>query len=787
MFHRGVFLAFSAFCLTMVAVAEQPQQASDANGDPLPPGAVARLGAIRWRHEGAVHFAAFLPDGKRVVSVGEDQVIRLWEFPSGKALRSIPVSADPGPPLTGARTGEVATSQMEFAAALNSDGKTIASYFQSKLRNKNQRPAAIRLHEVDSGKELPSLTTNNLVVSTLAFSPDGQTLISMGSGGVARVWDWANAKLLRSFSNPNKGDIPLVGSKAGGSLLTKTLAAADQTLFSPDGSVLMFYGRSNAMHFVDIRTGKETGPTGNNTGLTSVLFTEDGRQVITKGADGSVDRWEVASSRKENLPPPNLPPPKLPKGPIARKASISSRDGKIIAGITLQPAKGGGFLELVDSATGNHISQPSLDTGDGLRIATAAFSADDKLIAVLTSPLGTGPKAKIHEDTKMDIFEVATGKRVQLLKVPPKEESPLLTRLLNVPALLFSPDNQVLAANAVDSKTLVLWDIARGKPIGSIPLPEGAGPEHLAFSADSRCLALDMNDGTVLLYELSTITPRRRFGEATREAAAKLRVGSPSVGPLSVLREPDPGTRVAISRDGNLLALGGQDHSAYIWNILTRHEAAAFKGHAGAINSVAFSPDGKLLASASADTTALLWDLGKLEGGTLPPKVLKPAEVDQSWQSLESSDGIKAFAAMCDLIAAPQQAVAWIKDKVKPVPAADIKTIENLIALLDDNQFKVRDKASAELIVIGEQTVPALERTLLGNLPLETKRRIEGLRDRLTSKVLPGDRLRNYRAVEVLERIGTPEARQVLQNLAGGNPGTLLTTSANAALQRMHQ
>ena len=68
--------------------AEQPPApATDQYGDPLPPCAVGRLGTVRWRHGGMTEFVAFLPDGKSVLSVGEDNQVRVWEFPSGKPIR----------------------------------------------------------------------------------------------------------------------------------------------------------------------------------------------------------------------------------------------------------------------------------------------------------------------------------------------------------------------------------------------------------------------------------------------------------------------------------------------------------------------------------------------------------------------------------------------------------------------------------------------------------------------------------------------------------------------------
>ena len=75
-------LASSLLALAVVADAQNPPTAKDPHGDLLPSGAVARLGTVRFRHQGTIVFAAFLPGGKSVVSVGADGTICVWDFPS---------------------------------------------------------------------------------------------------------------------------------------------------------------------------------------------------------------------------------------------------------------------------------------------------------------------------------------------------------------------------------------------------------------------------------------------------------------------------------------------------------------------------------------------------------------------------------------------------------------------------------------------------------------------------------------------------------------------------------
>lgn len=91
-----VLFACLVVTLTFVPANGQTQTTTreDLHGDLLPPFAIARLGTLRLRHDDIIRFAAFLPDGKSIVSVGGDQTIRVWEFPSGKELRRLVVDAE---------------------------------------------------------------------------------------------------------------------------------------------------------------------------------------------------------------------------------------------------------------------------------------------------------------------------------------------------------------------------------------------------------------------------------------------------------------------------------------------------------------------------------------------------------------------------------------------------------------------------------------------------------------------------------------------------------------------
>jgi hypothetical protein len=210
------------------------------------------------------------------------------------------------------------------------------------------------------------------------------------------------------------------------------------------------------------------------------------------------------------------------------------------------------------------------------------------------------------------------------------------------------------------------------------------------------------------------------------------------------------------------------------------------QGHHGGIESLTFSHDGKLLASGSWDTTALIWDIRDAAEAARPQPADVPRErLERLWTDLAGDDGGRAHRAIWDLVAA-RQVVPWLQGYLKPVLPADARRIDRLIAELDSDDFPVRERATRELVEIGEAAEPALRRVLADKPSLEVRRRVEPMVKDLERRTATcSTALRDWRAVEVLEYLGTPEARQLLQRLAGGVPSALLTREAKAALQRL--
>jgi hypothetical protein len=163
---------------------------------------------------------------------------------------------------------------------------------------------------------------------------------------------------------------------------------------------------------------------------------------------------------------------------------------------------------------------------------------------------------------------------------------------------------------------------------------------------------------------------------------------------------------------------------------------------------------------------------------------LTAKETADHWSDLASEDAARAFRAVRRLARSPGQAVALLRDRVLPARPADPEQVARLIADLDSDDFTTRDRASQELGTL-DGTAEAQMRDALkeGRRSAESRGRLKELLAR--PQRWPPERLRVARALEVLERVGTPGAREVLKGLADGARGAWLTREARAALERL--
>jgi dipeptidyl aminopeptidase/acylaminoacyl peptidase len=257
-------------------------------------------------------------------------------------------------------------------------------------------------------------------------------------------------------------------------------------------------------------------------------------------------------------------------------------------------------------------------------------------------------------------------------------------------------------------------------------------------------------------------------------------------------------TNLALSPDGRMLAVtyapqGFSDileermrNAVYLWEVASGRPRGRLEGHGEAVSCVAWSPDGRFLVSGSEDSTLLVWDMSDPLASKRPRDgVLTAKELTDLWEDLSGLDAEKAYRAIGRLAGSPGQAVAFLRERLRPVPPADPARLRKLLADLDDRRFAVRRRAANELEAMQETAAPALREFLKGKPVLEYRRRVERLLGRLEASVPPPDRLREMRAVEVLEVIGTSEACRLLQALTRGAPEVRLTREARGAVRRL--
>jgi hypothetical protein len=320
---------------------------------------------------------------------------------------------------------------------------------------------------------------------------------------------------------------------------------------------------------------------------------------------------------------------------------------------------------------------------------------------------------------------------------------------------VISPDGSLLAAVG-QSAGISLWDGKTGKPIAPIAGHRG-GTLTAAFSPDGAMIVSGGRDRMARVWEVSTRRERRTPAGHDAWVCA-----------------------VAFSPDGKLMATATVQGDIHVWSARNGRLLRDLEGHRGPVTGLVFS-DGKTLVSAGRDTSVLVWDVAGLAEGRVPAIKLSAEQRERLWGQLTSEPAV-ASLAMQRLARDPARVVPLLAGRLK---AVDGKKMAKLLEDLDSDDFKTRKAAFKELSELGGFAEGSLRQALEKKPNLEKHRRLEELLARLSDDRVAGEHLRALRCVEVLEMIGTAEARQAVQKLATGAPEAELTRVAKGALGRM--
>jgi hypothetical protein len=213
----------------------------------------------------------------------------------------------------------------------------------------------------------------------------------------------------------------------------------------------------------------------------------------------------------------------------------------------------------------------------------------------------------------------------------------------------------------------------------------------------------------------------------------------------------------------------------------TGRELHRFEGHTGGVYRLAWMPDGRRLLSASHDASCLVWDVTAVRG-KLPTAELSERAASDSVDIISTLSAEEAYRHMAKLTGSPKTAVPALRATLRPVPSAHPARVAELVRDLDSPQFAIRDRAATELIRMGEGAAGYLKTALEGDLSPEARDRIE----KVLAELKPSSyRLRQGRALEVLQQIGNDDAKKLLTELAAGADGAWLTREAKSALGRV--
>jgi WD40 repeat protein len=487
---------------------------------------------------------------------------------------------------------------------------------------------------------------------------------------------------------------------------------------------------------------------GHREGVSGLAFAADGKTLFSVAglSDAKLLAWDTATGGLRDQ-----------HGEFAKgyHGLSLSPDGKLLA------VCGDRSLEVWDAA-----SRKKLHDCESLNFSwtepgvCVAWSADCRLL------ISSG-----HVDRNVRVWDATTGK--QRGAIAANQDYPA--------EIALSPNGAMAAVGGYHDGTIRMWSVATGKELRKLATqPKELRGEFvrpgrtrvasmasaLAFHPDGAILASGGLEGDLHLWDAATGRLLRRW-----ETKA------------SWIRQ------LAFSRDGRTLITGHSDRTAedasrvYLWEAATGQQRACYSGHRGPILSVAFAPDDRRVASGSEDTTILIW---ATTGEPRRDAELPAEQLRSLWGALIGTDADRAYRSIWRLALTPKHSLPFLGEQLRRIARLEEEhrsKLPRLIEDLDDERFIVREKAERELAKMGSLVEPALRQALEAKPSLEMRRRIEMVLEKTAG--WSGERLRALRALEAIEHMNTPEARQLVEALANGEPHAWLSGEARAIRRRL--
>ncbi|MEQ8385627.1 MAG: caspase family protein [Coleofasciculus sp. A1-SPW-01] len=582
-------------------------------------------------HQGKVQTVAYSPDGKQIVSGGEDGTLRLWNRqgqPIGQPwqghqgyVTSVAFSPDSQQIVSGGADGTV--------KLWNRQGKPIGQPWkghQSWVTSVAFSPYSQQIVSGDvngilrlwdnQGTSIKLWRGHPKRVSAVEFSPDGTQIVSTSYDKTIRLWD-SQGKPIGQPWKGHQGYVTSVAFSRNGEQIVS--GGADETVrvwnrqgkpigqplighqgwvrsvaFSPNGEQIVSGGYDMTVRLWN-RQGKPIGQPliGHKALVLSVAFSPDGTEIASSSNDGTVRLWDSQSKP--------IGQPLIGHRGEVTSVAFSPNGEQIISGDE------NGTVRLWDSQ-GKAIGQPLI------RHKALVFS-------VAVSPNGqqivSGSGSGNHNQTI--ILWNRQGKRF----IP----QPLKGHQSNVYSVAFSRDGEKIVSGS-DDGTIILWN-KQGKPILPQPLKHQGGVRAVAFSPDGQQIASGGKNGTVRVWN-NQGEPIGEYCQAHRERIFSLafspdsqRIVSGSAdgtvrlcdnqGKLIQSFKPNRASVLSVAFSPNGIISGTSDGTVKRWNNQGTMVDLLLKESAGQISSVAFSSDEKRIVSGSSGGTISLWQSGSWE------------------------------------------------------------------------------------------------------------------------------------------------------------------------------